>query len=204
MPCDGFAVAKLLNSLFSKEGARRIYSAIISIQKRLEEKTGAVSFTLQTRTPLLINHTGPLGLPTFPLHPLWGIPVIPARLIKGTLRHYLISQNRTGEAEQLCGTTKQRGKAIIFDAYPASADQMGVGCEIFCAHNWLYHDGGPATDWHEPRVLLCGTIPPGVTFRFAVAGPDGIADTLKEALCEHGVGARRALGYGHFAKEGGG
>jgi len=201
---DGLATAKLLNSIFQKKGMHRLHATVMSLQRRVEERLGATSFTLKTRTPLLVEHTGPLGLPTFPLHPLWGIPFVPARVVKGALRGYLVDSGKKEEAERLCGTPKKRGEVVFFDAYPAEPADMRVGCEIFCAHNWLYHEGGAPTDWHEPRILLFGSIPAGVKIRFAVAGQDGIAQILKEALLKRGVGARRALGYGHFTQETGG
>ena len=201
---DGFATAKLLNSIYQKQGMRRLHATVLSLQRRVEEKVGAATFTLKTQTPLLVEHTGPLGLPTFPLHPLWGIPFVPARVVKGALRGYLMDSGRKDEAERLCGTPKKRGEAVFFDAYPVKPADMKVGCEIFCAHNWLYHEGGAPTDWHEPRILLFGSIPAGVRIRFAVAGQGDIAQILEEALLKRGIGARRALGYGHFAQETGG
>lgn len=198
---DGITVAKLLNSLFKKPGQQRILAVAIAQQKRVEQKVGATSFFLRTKTPVLPLHTGPLGLPTFPLHPLWGIPFVPARLIKGALRGYLISRDEEEDAALLCGTADRKGEAIFFDAYPAGEDDLEVGCELFCAHNCLYYEGGAVTDWHEPRVLLYGAIPAGVRFRFSVAGPEKVVGLVKEALCRYGVGARRALGYGRFAEE---
>ncbi len=116
-----------------------------------------------------------------------------------------------GDARKIFGTQKQEGSVIFFDAFPDPASIKGkpvLELDIMNPHHQPYYQGNePPGDWHSPNPIFFLTVPDGTEFQFAIAPHndetdlsllDKAAAILKEALKEHGVGAKTSLGYGRL------
>ncbi len=126
------------------------------------------------------------------------------------------------ELIEIFGTTEKSGKVVFFDALPTvepeneeendnqkkpSNNNLNDPLEfdIMNPHYGPYYQKGEAPgDWHDPVPVIFLVVKPGVEFLFGVAplGNRELAGKaraiLKEALKEHGVGAKTSLGYGRF------
>lgn len=127
------------------------------------------------------------------------------------------------ELVEIFGTTKNSGKVVFFDALPRAEpenenkedsqkkppEDNNIGepleFDIMNPHYGPYYQKGEAPgDWHDPVPVIFLVVRPGIEFTFAVAplGSEELArkagEILKEALREHGVGAKTSLGYGRF------
>ncbi len=145
------------------------------------------------------------------LHPIYGIPYIPASSIKGILRHYL-SELEEGKAyiEQIFGKNDQdsstgkpvRGQYIFFDAFPTKAPRIEL--DVMTPHYPKYYsEGKPPADWQSPTPIHFLTVGQGTPFRFLIGLPDNnlkqqLETWLKEALTTRGLGAKTAVGYGYW------
>ena len=145
------------------------------------------------------------------LHPIYGIPYIPASSIKGILRHYL-SELEEGKAyiEQIFGKNDQdsstgkpvRGQYIFFDAFPTKAPRIEL--DVMTPHYPKYYgEGQPPADWQSPNPIHFLTVGQGTPFRFLIGLPDNnleqrLKTWLEEALTTRGLGAKTAVGYGYW------
>ncbi|SHE99191.1 CRISPR-associated protein, Cmr6 family [Thermoanaerobacter uzonensis DSM 18761] len=102
---------------------------------------------------------------------------------------------------RIFGTQEREGEIIFFDAYPC--DKITLKIDVMNPHYKNYYfSTQPPADWDQPRPLPFLTVE-NTKFAFYVAGKD---ETLtlkavkcaKDALKEHGVGAKTSLGYGIF------
>lgn len=126
------------------------------------------------------------------------------------------------ELVEIFGTTESSGKVVFFDALPTvEPENKGendtqkkpsnnnlndpLEFDIMNPHYGPYYQNGEAPgDWHDPVPVIFLVVRPGIEFTFTVA-PLGNRELtgkaraiLKEALKEHGVGAKTSLGYGRF------
>ncbi|MCX8029872.1 MAG: type III-B CRISPR module RAMP protein Cmr6 [Brevinematales bacterium] len=102
---------------------------------------------------------------------------------------------------EIFGTQEQKGKVIFMDAYPV--DDIKLEIDIMNPHYPDYYSGDkPPADWQSPNPITFLTV--GKTkFQFCLLSKDDsllnkATLLLKEALKEHGIGAKTALGYGIF------
>lgn len=145
------------------------------------------------------------------LHPIYGIPYIPASSIKGILRHYLaeFEEGRTliekifGENDEKSTTGKPMlGQYIFFDAFPTKAPRIEL--DVMTPHYPKYYgEGQPPADWQSPTPIHFLTVGQGTPFRFLIGLPnDGLKKKLEgwlvEALTTRGLGAKTAVGYGYW------
>ncbi len=108
------------------------------------------------------------------------------------------------------GTQNQQGKVIFFDAFPV--ENINLKIDIMNSHYPNYYSGKePPTDWQNPLPIKFLTVE-NTKFQFFLAiKKNGKEQTdysetllkkakslLEEALKNHGVGAKTALGYGIF------
>lgn len=114
---------------------REVYEFIGQRQRRLLSRLGAVHpgnrmflLRLETKAPLVVGLGGSSPLEnSFTLHPLWGIPYLPASGLKGVMRHFIqenycdsLSQGQARLLEiHLFGDAQGAGRLIILDTYPA-------------------------------------------------------------------------------------
>ena len=160
------------------------------------------------------------------LHHIYGIPYIPASAIKGIVRSWIIAEafkNEETEAiqdEGFCNVfgcpdkidgVKSRykefrqGKVTFFDAMPTQKPTLKP--DIMNPHYPDYYNDKNAKEWptdtQNPKPIVFLTVQK-TAFRFLV-GTKEADNTIKgksidvwltEALTEHGIGAKTAIGYG--------
>lgn len=102
---------------------------------------------------------------------------------------------------EIFGTQKQVGKVIFLDAYPV--DNINLKIDIMNVHYPEYYFGDkPPADWQNPNPIKFLTVENTKFQFFLLSRENNLLDIseklLKEALKEHGLGAKTALGYGIF------
>lgn len=149
------------------------------------------------------------------LHHVYGVPYIPASTIKGVLRHYLDELEESKKyIEQIFGNGDEksktgkpvRGQCIFFDAFPTRAPRIEL--DVMTPHYPKYYsEGQPPADWQSPTPIHFLTVGQGTPFRFLIGLPKGevvgnlkskLENWLNEALCDRGLGAKTAVGYGFW------
>lgn len=102
--------------------------------------------------------------------------------------------------EKLSGSRK--GQIVFFDAFPMNSPTIKE--DIMNPHYAPYYtDAASPGDYHKPTPIPFLTIE-RTRFRFIIAGnnKDLLSKTkrlLFEALTDHGIGAKTAVGYGYFS-----
>jgi len=109
---------------------------------------------------------------------------------------------------EIFGTQEQQGKVIFFDAFPQ--ENIHLKIDIMNPHYPDYYSGEkpkPPTDWQNPVPIKFLTVE-NTKFQFYLAAKEKdnsnndlikkAKSLLEEALKNHGVGAKTALGYGIF------
>ncbi|MCS7163556.1 MAG: type III-B CRISPR module RAMP protein Cmr6 [Thermodesulfovibrio sp.] len=102
---------------------------------------------------------------------------------------------------EIFGTQKQAGKVIFMDAYPIN--NINLKIDIMNVHYPDYYSKRkPPADWQMPNPVKFLTIE-NTEFSFFLLSKKGdllnlAVLLLKEALNQHGVGAKVSLGYGIF------
>lgn len=113
-------------------------------------------------------------------------------------------QNKIIEFQKIFGTQKKKGEVIFFDAYPVG--DINLRLDVMTPHYAPYYSDSkgktPPADYHNPNPIKFLTVEK-TKFRFYLASKDEnllnkAKDWLKEALDEHGIGAKTSLGYGIF------
>jgi CRISPR-associated protein Cmr6 len=149
------------------------------------------------------------------LHHIYGIPYIPASSIKGVVRSYIITEKFDSKEEEalkdadfvtVFGSQDHTGEVTFFDAFPTEKPTLKV--DIMNPHYGDYYNKGKApTDTTNPVPINFLTVE-NTKFRFVIGAKEGldtfmiqgkkIEDWLTEALKNHGLGAKTAVGYGYF------
>lgn len=152
------------------------------------------------------------------LHHIYGIPYIPASGIKGVVRSYIITE-KFGSSEEdalnddafikVFGSQDHAGEVTFFDAFPTVKPTLKV--DIMNPHYGEYYGDKKnkvaPTDTQSPKPINFLTVEK-TEFRFMMGAKKGldtfmikdkkIEDWLTEALQNHGLGAKTAVGYGYF------
>jgi CRISPR-associated protein Cmr6 len=121
-------------------------------------------------------------------------------------KYFYDVENREEEAlkdddfKNYFGTQEQEGKIIFFDAFPIIKPKIKI--DIMNPHyGHYYNDGEAPTDTKNPIPINFLTVK-DTTFQFLLASKDevdsGFINLFKEALTNHGTGAKIAVGYGYF------
>ncbi|MBT9167883.1 MAG: hypothetical protein DDT19_01227 [Syntrophomonadaceae bacterium] len=180
-----------------------------------------VTFSLTTKTRLIVNHGGESILDnSIALHPYFGFPLIPATAIKGVTRHYCdeylklfkenkemylrIFGNKPGHKDA------REGEIIFFDAWPSSLGSY-LELDIFTPHYQRYYKGNdPPRDNQNPVPILFLAVKKGVSFEFAIATSSNykgndinqfleqVKNYIGDALKTFGIGAKTGSNYGYF------
>lgn len=209
-----------------------VYRSILSnLDTRIKKVWSALKFqdhpfiiSQQSRWAIGIGGVSPYGnllLPT--LHPLYGIPYLPASTLKGLMRHCWIDVNCSGneqdvEVLKLFGFSMDEisddefysadgmGQLVFFDSYPDPNCKGKLVKDVFTPHYQDYYSSfgstSPTDDQNPiPIEFLCIE-----DFRFKIyIGThkelnDNEKNKLQNALIyvfsEQGIGAKTALGYG--------
>jgi len=115
----------------------------------------------------------------------------------------------------------RKGATYFFDALPTNSSDIKVRMDIMNVHYKDYYDASkekdgtykagsvkPPADWSNPTIINFLTVKE-TTFQFLLAskekeinnlkiGNKTIVEWLKEALQNHGIGAKTAVGYGYM------
>jgi CRISPR-associated protein Cmr6 len=150
----------------------------------------------------------------FALHPLYGVPYLPASAIKGAVAHYSIEKGAPQALrKRIFGSEPERetarGEVIFLDAFPQPGAKPYLRADIINVHYQDYYTGKipkPPADYWDPVPNGFMTIAKGVRFEFRVASRDGelagqARSLLAECLQNYGVGAKTRGGYGYFDVE---
>lgn len=115
------------------------------------------------------------------------------------------------------GITEKSGDIIFFDAYPTESPKDCIKTDIMNPHYPKYYNGDlPPADWQSPIPIIFLTVV-NLRFQFMVGLRKGVENKhidlgdqkqkpmldvveyyLKQALEEHGIGAKTAVGYGYM------
>ncbi|WP_106768730.1 type III-B CRISPR module RAMP protein Cmr6 [Paenibacillus faecalis] len=153
------------------------------------------------------------------LHALYGIPYIPSSALKGVVRNCWIQEKFEGqESKALKDATfrtcfgagadeiesASRGSLIFFDSFPIKS--YTITKDVQTPHYKKYYEQKGAvepTDDQEPVPLLFPAVK-GTTFNILIGVEKDFSKEqinlvqrmIKIALCEYGLGAKTAIGYG--------
>lgn len=212
-------------SLISKGEIRNLINKVIYRQENISDE----NFELTTQSRLVVGLGGSSVLETsIKLHHIYGIPYIPSSAIKGVLRAYKIwilanwkeeefskiekniennkpSNENEKKLIEIFGNQQQKGKLIIFDAYPTNFE--GFDIDIMNPHFPDYYDKNknqPPADWQSPNPVTFLTIPEKTKFKFFFKNTslykkyfgNDLKQDLKNALEYIGIGAKTSIGYG--------
>ncbi len=116
----------------------------------------------------------------------------------------------------------RKGNINFFDAFPINSNDIRVSMDIMNVHYKDYYDSPkndkgvyveqemkPPADWSNPTIINFLTIKK-TPFQFLISSKNrpmsklklnnqNIVEWTKEALTEHGIGAKTAVGYGYFS-----
>jgi len=150
---------------------------------------------LKTNYRLLIGAEQSIYETSIRLHHIYGIPYIPSSAIKGVVRSYTIqkkyknSEERVLDSEEFkkwFGSQEQEGKIVFFDTFPISEPKIKMDI---------------INPMEETKIINFLTIE-DTKFQFLIGFKDEVDNRFitlfKEALTEHGIGAKTAVGYGYF------
>lgn len=145
----------------------------------------ATELTITTKAPLVVGLGSNSPLENgFTLHPLFGIPYLPASGIKGIVRHYLeegycgdpMSNDVKILVAALFGTVKKgTGRIVIMDAFPAHRLSFPghLRLDINNSHYRHYYQGqgndfeAPG-DFQDPNPVCFLTVNSGAQFKLSV------------------------------------
>jgi CRISPR-associated protein Cmr6 len=164
-----------------------------NIQKLNLNFSEPIDLTIHYR--LLIGAEQSIYETSIRLHHIYGIPYIPSTAIKGVVRSYTIqkkyknSEERALDSEEFkkwFGSQKQEGKIVFFDTFPISEPKIKMDI---------------INPMEETKIINFLTVE-DTEFQFLIGFKDEVYDgfitLFKEALTEHGIGAKTAVGYGYF------
>ncbi len=112
-----------------------------------------------------------------------------------------LKQEEIKNFQKVFGTQQKKGEVIFFDAFPV--EDVKLKMDIMNPHYPQYYSGNEApADWQNPNPIKFLTVK-NTKFQFYLASRDktllkDAEKLLKNALKEHGIGAKTALGYGIF------
>lgn len=173
------------------------------------------------------------------LHHVYGIPYIPATVLKGVVRSWIIDQVFDKEEENAIADKSfcdwfgcpgellidrngkktrhksfygqaRKGKLIFFDVYPV--EKPKVKPDVMNPHYADYYQDNknekPPADYYNPVPVYFLTVE-NTRFQFVfgafeqgtlvqIIGGKTIEDWTRDALQNHGIGAKTAVGYGYW------
>ena len=193
------------------------YKDILQIDKEIIEKLNLNLYecSLKVDYRLKIGAEQSIYETSLRLHHIYGIPYIPASAIKGVVRSYIIIEKFDSKEEEalkdsefidIFGSQEQEGRVIFFDAFPITKPTIKV--DIMNPHYGHYYNEGKApTDDKNPIPINFLTVE-NTEFQFFIASKENlesfkikdksIEKWFKEALQNHGIGGKSAVGYGYL------
>jgi CRISPR-associated protein Cmr6 len=195
--CNDFKLNLLLNKLNARTKA---------LASSYENGIEPYTYTLLDKLAIGIGEASPWdSLLLMTLHPLYGVPYLPATAIKGMLRGYW-EQAGGGkeEAKEIFGSGEEMGKLIFFDIFP---NKFTLDFDVMTPHFGDYYEKEgkiEPTDDKAPNIITFPVIK-NASFDVYIACQDEalwkkysaqIYEGLKNAFKYNGIGAKTALGYG--------
>jgi len=171
------------------------------IKAMFQENIQSFSFKIDYR--LVIGAEQSIYKTSIRLHHIYGIPFIPSTAIKGVVKSYIEQEEQLDKYIGLFGTEDSEGKIIFFDAFPTTPPTIKV--DIMNPHYGHYYNKGKApTDTNNPIPINFLTVE-NTSFQFFIASQEKIDESFitlfEEALQDHGIGGKTAVGYGYFKEK---
>ncbi|AST00689.1 MULTISPECIES: type III-B CRISPR module RAMP protein Cmr6 [Geobacillus] len=153
------------------------------------------------------------------IHPVYGLPYIPASSLKGLVRHWFIEaycegdEKRLSEHEDGCtifGIQDHKGQVQFYDIF--LIDGLRLEKDVLAVHMKEYYEGKKAaTDNQKPVPVSFWTVMAAEVDIYLTA--HGFRDDekttrlleaaslyTKQALMEWGIGSKTSSGYGRFSE----
>ncbi|WKA47759.1 type III-B CRISPR module RAMP protein Cmr6 [Geobacillus zalihae] len=153
------------------------------------------------------------------IHPVYGLPYIPASSLKGLVRHWFIEaycegdEKRLSEHEDGCaifGIQDHKGQVQFYDIF--LIDGLRLEKDVLAVHMKEYYEGkNAATDNQKPVPVSFWTVMAAEADIYLTA--HGFRDDektarlleaaslyTKQALMEWGIGSKTSSGYGRFSE----
>lgn len=193
------------------------------LKNRKNSLPGTMSFSLNTKTRVIVNHGGESILEnSISIHPYYGFPIISGSAIKGVTRHYCeefecldkdlekrIFGNLPSEKKS------QKGNILFIDAWPKTVNRSPLSnffeLDVFTPHYQGYYQKKKfPRDDQNPVPVHFLTVRKGVEFEFAIAPSVGyskedvqedlgrVRGLITNALKTFGIGAKTGSSYGYF------
>jgi CRISPR-associated protein Cmr6 len=195
-------------------GQQELIKGYVERWDHLAEDLGAATFTARPQWRVIVGlGTNAILGGGITLHPLFGIPVIPATALKGISRVYAqwVLERPAAELDTLLGKVEedaQCGELVFLDGIPATPPvvERDVINPLFSAY---YRDGNtPPANYLSPQPIFFLAVGARSSYRFGVASRSGDPEAsrqgvqwLQGALTELGVGAKTAAGYGYWVMD---
>jgi len=189
---------------------KSLYARQVALLKSLQGSGyRAFSFAARLISPLVLSQWRVSSLPgaALMLERTYGYPRIPASTIKGVLRRFVETESGTDRTlgQRIFGGDLDP-RLVFLDALPVRPPEIEIDVHT-CHFSGWYLAGEPPSDDQVPRPFYFLTVKPGSQFVFSLLlerGADGIllehaGSLLRQALCQHGLGAKLQLGYGLFS-----
>jgi CRISPR-associated protein Cmr6 len=146
------------------------------------------------------------------LHPLYGVPVVPASAIKGLARRYAeaVDDAPADVVARLFGVGGEeatQGELIFLEGVPTAPPQLER--DVVNPHFGAYYTGSSApVELVNPRPFFFLAVAKQSRYAFGVASRSRDAscmkqgaDWLRRGLQEIGIGAKTSAGYGYWIVE---
>lgn len=206
-------LVKIVNETYSRSSLF-INSFIESLEEALKQhyegRFGGAVFRVKARAAsrLIIHSKNDTSALLFEygtiLHPIFGVPYLPASSLKGALRSYIesvpVNELSLNSIDEILGSLTQASSVIFTDGYPTRAGEGGRILEPEVTTPIYTED----IKEHKarPSPVIYPAVARGVEFTFLVAAKsdavkyfDKIKGFVKTALWE-GIGGKTMLGYG--------
>jgi CRISPR-associated protein Cmr6 len=146
------------------------------------------------------------------LHPLYGVPIVPASAIKGLVRRYAeaVDDAPTDLVTRLLGVggeEAEQGELIFLEGVPTAPPRLER--DVTNPHFGAYYTGSSApVELVNPRPFFFLAVGQNSRYAFGVASRsrdascvEQGADWLRRGLQEIGLGAKTSAGYGYWVVE---
>lgn len=156
------------------------------------------------------------------LHPVYGIPYIPASSVKGVVRNWFVEAYCDGQEEKLpetewgafvFGTQQKRGAVQFYDIL--LYDGLKIEKDVLTVHfKYYYTNNKAATDDQNPNPVSFWNVGIKEANIFITMGRkdasriglsantimDAVVSWVERAFTEFGIGSKTSLGYGLFSE----
>lgn len=196
------------------------------LKNRKNSLPGTMSFSLNTKTRVIVNHGGESILEnSILIHPYYGFPIISGSAIKGVTRHYCEEFESLDEEfeKKIFGNSptekeSQRGNILFIDAWPKTVNRDLLSeffeLDVFTPHYQGYYQKKKfPRDDQNPIPVHFITVKKGIEFEFAITPSVGyskenvqedlerVRELITNALKTFGIGAKTGSSYGYFEQK---